>query len=63
MDPGNIERMTAVSLLLIGLTLLFFGLSLSGLFQFPFFGMLVVVTGIISLITAILLFSDSGKQV
>jgi len=62
MEPQNIERMTAISLLLVGLTLLFFGLSLSGLFQFPFFGVLVLVAGIVSLITAILLVSDSGKQ-
>ena len=62
METQNIERMTAVSLLLIGLTLLFFGLSLSGLFQFPFFGILVLAAGLISLITAVLLFSDSGKQ-
>lgn len=62
MEPKNIERITALAFLLIGLFLLLFGLSLSGILQLPLFGIIVLLAGIVSIIAAIMLFADARSQ-
>lgn len=62
MEPKNIERITALSFLLIGTFLLLFGLSLLGIVQIPLFGIVILIAGIFSVLAALLLFADSRSQ-
>lgn len=62
MDPKNIERVTALSLLLVGLAFLLFGLSLAGIIQVPLVGIMIIIAGVVSVVAAAALFRDSGSQ-
>jgi len=63
MEPKNIERITALAFLLVGLALLFLALSLSGVLQFPLLGIIILLAGIFSVIAALVLFADARSQV
>jgi hypothetical protein len=61
MDPSGVEKMTALALLLIGLAMVSMGLTLSGIVQVPLFGMIILIAGLVSLFTAVVLYKDSGS--
>lgn len=61
MQPKNVERITALSFLFIGLSLLIFVLTLGGV-KIPFFGIVILIGGIAAVIASFVLFADSGSQ-
>ncbi|MBI4018125.1 MAG: hypothetical protein HY368_00780 [Candidatus Aenigmarchaeota archaeon] len=61
MNPASLEKLSALSLLLLGIAFLLFALTLMG-FKVPFLGPSMLAASVVAIITGIFLFLDSMKQ-